>query len=89
VRRWFDEKNVERLVWPARSPDLNPIENIWAAMARDLQKMEARPRNKQELWTAVEDTWEDISANLCAKVVGSMRKRLEMVIENNGGWINY
>jgi hypothetical protein len=27
---WFAEKNIPLLDWPARSPDLNPIENLWA-----------------------------------------------------------
>ena len=31
----FYEKNkIERIEWPAKSPDLNPIENIWAIVKR-------------------------------------------------------
>ncbi|KAG8237996.1 hypothetical protein J437_LFUL017716, partial [Ladona fulva] len=32
AKTWFSENNVLQLTWPARSPDLNPIENIWGCM---------------------------------------------------------
>ncbi|KAL0201441.1 hypothetical protein M9458_004628, partial [Cirrhinus mrigala] len=38
----------EVLTWPPNSPDLNPIEHQWDVLNKQIQSMEASPRNLQE-----------------------------------------
>ena len=38
VKEWFQIQPVTLLPWPVRSPDLNPIENIWSWMDRKLSR---------------------------------------------------
>jgi hypothetical protein len=71
--------------WAARSPDLNPIENVWAAMSRAVYADGKQTNTEHELKTAVMAAWENISPDLIAKLVASMPNRCIEVIQKQGG----
>jgi len=56
----FQDKNVQDMDWPAMSPDLNPIENLWLKISHGLNKMDNPPTSVSELAQAVVDIWRDI-----------------------------
>ncbi|GFU02686.1 transposable element Tcb1 transposase [Trichonephila clavipes] len=39
VQRFFVDHQIELLLWPARSPDLSPIENMWSMVAQRLTQI--------------------------------------------------
>jgi transposase len=49
VLKWFEERQISLLEWPARSPDLNPIENIWNLIDLELGKMQITSLAELEL----------------------------------------
>ena len=42
------------MLWPAQSPDLNPIEHLWDHLKRRLREYENALGGIQELWERVE-----------------------------------
>ncbi len=51
TKSWFNDHGVTVLVWPANSPDLNPIENLWGIVKRKMR--DTRPNNADELKATV------------------------------------
>jgi len=83
------------LDWPSSSPDLNPIENLWAIMKTRVEKrvsavIQQKKSVTQEIFMSIiEGEWNNINVELCLKLVKSMRRRLELVIESKGHTIEY
>ncbi|GFW27370.1 glutamate decarboxylase [Trichonephila clavipes] len=68
----LDSEGIQRLVWPARSPDLNPIENVWDALGRQVSGRNYPPTNKNTYIRALTDEWDKLPQQLLDNVVQSM-----------------
>ncbi|KAG1205879.1 hypothetical protein G6F68_011427 [Rhizopus microsporus] len=78
VREYLNEQNYEVLEWPAHSPDLNPIEHMWALFKRKLNEYESPPKGVQELYERVVDIWyNQITREDRLKVIDSMPDRIQ------------
>ncbi len=73
--------------WPANSPDLNPIENLWSWVQRKVNK--AAVTCFAELKAAVFDAWEHIPGSLLQDLANSMDTRLGKVQERRGAYTGY
>lgn len=87
TKKYLEERNVRCLNHPAQSPDLNPIENLWAHLKREVSKNPAS--SKSDLIKKLEDIWYDIDPLVVQKLYESMPKRLQQVKKNKGGHTKY
>ncbi|GFU04211.1 transposable element Tc1 transposase [Trichonephila clavipes] len=89
VQDCLDSEGIQRLIWPARSPDLNPIENVWDALGRQVAGRNYPPTNKNTLIRALTEEWDKLPQQLLENVVQSMVRRVECCITLLGGHIPY
>lgn len=87
---WYKTKGLQLLDWPTNSPDLNPIENVWAHVKKMLARYLTEPAGVKELWQRLSKEWDtDEVKDLCKKVIHSMPRRLQAVIDAKGDITKY
>uniref|UniRef100_A0A672YW65 Tc1-like transposase DDE domain-containing protein n=1 Tax=Sphaeramia orbicularis TaxID=375764 RepID=A0A672YW65_9TELE len=89
TKDFFREKNITLLDHPACSPDLNPIENIWGWMAREVYKNGHQFHTVDALGEAIFTTWSNVPTSLLETLASSRPKRIYEVINKNGGATHY
>lgn len=87
VQDFIHNAGVSLIDFPPYSPDLNPIENLWAVMERAVEKHAAE--TVDALQDVVADEWKKIDADLLRKLVHSMPARIEAVIAAEGNHTGY
>ena len=84
VKKWLSEQNFQLMNWPAQSPDLNPIKNLWSIVGRRLGLYQSAPSNLEELWARVQLEWQNIPKEIIQELVESMPKPINMVLKTKG-----
>ena len=83
---FINERNRQRRVaWCELmriSPGLNPIENLWSILDHNVR--DRRPQSKAELFRVLQDGWNALDRDLLRRLVDSMPRRIQAVLDNNG-----
>jgi hypothetical protein len=84
---WFHNQGIDVLPFPPHSPDLNPIENLWADLKRRIDAHNAR--TIEDLRAIISSEWAATTDDFCARLVHSTPQRLQSVIEARGHRTRY
>jgi len=87
TKRLFTELSIPKEDWPSQSPDLNPIEHVWAYLDRMCQDRTCN--TKEQLFETLQEAWERIPVDILTSLVDSMPTRLNAVIDAKGYATDY
>jgi transposase len=89
VDEYLETEGIQRMEWPARSPDLNPIEHVWDMIGRGLAAIHPPPLTRFQLERAVVRIWDGLPQNMIDHLIDSMGRRCEACIQARGDHIPY
>ena len=89
TKNWFHDNNVISLDFPARSPDLNPIENLWAYLVRQIYANGQQYKTVANLRDSIVTVWNQTAQNYFQRLVDSMPERMYSVVYNHGAQTKY
>ncbi|GFV15495.1 transposable element Tcb2 transposase [Trichonephila clavipes] len=89
AKQLLESEDIERMDWPARSPDLNPIEHVWDFLGRCLAARTLPSVTIRELRLALQDEWAAMPQQLIDTLILSMGRRCETCLAVRGDHIPY
>ncbi|GFV11505.1 transposable element Tc3 transposase, partial [Trichonephila clavipes] len=76
VEEYLEDHGLERMEWPARSPDLNPIEHLWDYLGREVAALNPPPRSLHELKQGLLCVWSSLPIPVSDNLINSMGKSM-------------
>lgn len=89
TQAWLKGNCISTLDWPASSPDINIMENLWAYLDDHVRSYPKNLSNSTELWNVLQEEWNKIPAEYVRKLYESLPRRVEAVCSAKGGNTKY
>ncbi|GMF33786.1 unnamed protein product [Phytophthora fragariaefolia] len=77
----IEAMGIKKLKWPAKSPDLNPIENVWGQLAWSVYQGGRQFNSKDELKDQIVRSWTQINQGYLRDLVNTMPTRMAHVLK--------
>ena len=77
--QYLEQATIVRMEWPARSPDLNPIEHAWDMLQIAVSARPVQAASVQELRQALLEEWDQIPQYNIKRFISSMRRCCQAV----------
>jgi transposase len=96
IKKWFENESIPLVEWPPYSPDLNPIEHLWAVLKQwihehypDLVDMGKSKQAYQRFFQAIREGWEAIGQEAINDLIKSMGTWVNAVIHAEGWYTRF
>ena len=89
AQAWLKGNGIPTLDWPANSPDINIIENLWAYLDNRIRAHPRNLSNSTELWNVLQEEWYKIPLEYVKNLYESLPRRVEEVYSAKGGNTSY
>lgn len=87
VNDFIDKELPQRIDWPGYSPDISPLENVWSWLKGEVSK--DCPKTSEAMKRCIRRHWNRIDSEFLAPFINSLPNRMEQLVLNKGGKINY
>ncbi len=80
---------IQTLPWPANSPDMNIIENVWHILKGCMKDRTPQPATKDQMWQILEEEWAKLGVDYCESLYRSCARRVNALWHARGGYTKY
>ncbi|GFU39931.1 transposable element Tcb2 transposase [Trichonephila clavipes] len=80
----LQSEDITRMDWPAYSPDLNPIKQVWDMLDRRIVALQHSPTCPPELLRTLLDEWCNIPQDQIDNLILSMPRHYKVCIASSG-----
>ena len=89
ANEFLDQNGIDRMQWPSKSPDFNPIEHVWAIIKDRINRKLTHRHTLADLRRMAVEEWQNLPQCFINRLIRSMNTRARQCVQYRGGYIDY